>query len=92
MGSSPHVEDQPTPFQKELLDQLAKDKTQAQQESLRKAQEELGSVNLDWLREYGQMSANVISGVGVPFSGVWTGFSAPFMKPSGQALPLTAVR
>jgi hypothetical protein len=87
MGSSPQAPpDQPNAFQKKELEDLEKQQKIADQQNILTAQQNLGGIQLDWLRQFGQANAVRTAGIGSPFSAVTGGFSTPFLSPQGTPL------
>lgn len=86
MGSSPHVDNRPSPFQQAEFERLQRERNDAQNQAITATQQNIGGINLDWLKQYGQTSAMAVAGIGAPFSAISGGFSTPFLKTSGAPL------
>lgn len=86
MGSSPHVDNQPSPFQQAEFERLQREKDVADRQAVLATQQTIGGISLDWLRQYGQTSAQASAGIGAPFSSISGGFSNPFTRASGAPL------
>lgn len=66
--------------------QLMQQWQQSVKETASATQKQLGGINLDWLRNYGQINAMQTAGIPAPFSTVSGGFQTPFMSTSGTPI------
>ena len=69
-----------------LTQQLMQQWQTSVQETAQATQKQLGSLNLDFLRTYGQTSAMKAAGIPSPFSTVSGGFQTPFASASGSLI------
>jgi len=66
--------------------QLMQQWQQSVKDTAAATQKQLGGINLDWLRNYGQENAMQAAGIPAPFSTVSGGFQTPFTSRAGTPI------